>query len=159
MYYDTLLSPFGEVYLLADDLGLRRLTLEKLAHPRCNTWIHSPEIMSPYSRQLDEYFAGVRRTFDLKLAPEGTVFQKQVWQQLQSIPFGETLSAEDIAEDLGMPHATQAVRMAANMNPIPIIIPCHRLTIEAHLMTEYRYGESMKKALLEMECGKASMVN
>jgi methylated-DNA-[protein]-cysteine S-methyltransferase len=104
--------------------------------------------------QLDEYFTGTRRVFELKLEPQGTEFQKKVWNALLRIPFGETRSYRQIAEAIGHPLAWRAVGQAANRNPIPIIIPCHRLVGAGGSLTGYAGGLYLKKRLLELEQGR-----
>lgn len=101
--------------------------------------------------QLMEYFAGKRRTFSLPLAPKGTPFQKEVWQALSSIPYGQTRSYADIAAQVGRPKAFRAVGMANNRNPIPIVIPCHRAVGSSGDMVGYAYGTKIKRYLLELE--------
>lgn len=101
--------------------------------------------------QLMEYFAGKRRTFSLPLAPKGTPFQKEVWQALSSIPYGQTRSYADIAAQVGRPKAYRAVGMANNRNPIPIVIPCHRVVGSSGDMVGYAYGTKIKRYLLELE--------
>ena len=101
--------------------------------------------------QLMEYFAGKRRTFSLPLAPKGTPFQKEVWQALSSIPYGQTRSYADIAAQVGRPKAFRAVGMANNRNPIPIIIPCHRVVGSSGDRVGYAYGTRIKRYLLELE--------
>lgn len=101
--------------------------------------------------QLMEYFAGKRRTFSLPLAPKGTPFQKEVWQTLSSIPYGQTRSYADIAAQVGRPKAFRAVGMANNRNPIPIVIPCHRVVGSSGDMVGYAYGTKIKRYLLELE--------
>lgn len=101
--------------------------------------------------QLMEYFAGKRRTFSLPLAPKGTPFQKEVWQALSSIPYGQTRSYADIAAQVGRPKAFRAVGMANNRNPIPVVIPCHRVVGSSGDMVGYAYGTKIKRYLLELE--------
>ena len=101
--------------------------------------------------QLMEYFAGKRRTFSPPLAPNGTPFQKEVWQALSSIPYGQTRSYADIAAQVGRPKAFRAVGMANNRNPIPIVIPCHRVVGSSGDMVGYAYGTKIKRYLLELE--------
>jgi methylated-DNA-[protein]-cysteine S-methyltransferase len=102
-------------------------------------------------RQLSEYFSGNRREFDLLLAPVGTEFQKQVWKELQSIPFGEKKSYLDIATGLGNKNLTRAVGAANGKNPIAIVIPCHRVIGEDGKLTGYAGGLWRKEWLLDME--------
>ncbi|MFD4638247.1 methylated-DNA--[protein]-cysteine S-methyltransferase [Lentzea sp. NPDC058436] len=102
-------------------------------------------------RQLDEYFDGTRRTFDLPLAPRGSAFERSVWTLLTSIPYGETRTYGQLAEELGDPRAAQAVGNANGWNPISIIVPCHRVVGARGGLTGYAGGLSRKRYLLELE--------
>lgn len=101
--------------------------------------------------ELREYFAGTRREFDIPIAPEGTDFQRQVWAALCSIPYGETRSYGEIAAQVGNPRAARAVGLANNKNPIPIIVPCHRVIGADGSMTGYAGGLEAKELLLKLE--------
>lgn len=101
--------------------------------------------------QLAEYLAGKRTKFDLKLAPKGTAFQQKVWKELLKIPYGQTRSYKDLAIAIGKPKAARAVGMALNKNPIPLIIPCHRVIGSNGNLTGFALGLETKKWLLEME--------
>lgn len=101
--------------------------------------------------QLNEYFDGQRKSFDLKLNPEGTDFQKDVWKELLKIPFGERRTYQDIANSVGDPGASRAVGNANNRNPIPIIIPCHRVLGSDGKLTGYAGGMQKKEWLLNHE--------
>jgi len=102
-------------------------------------------------QQLAEYFAGQRREFDLPLAPRGTPFERSVWDELRRIPFGETRSYADIARALGKPAATRAVGRANGANPIPIVVPCHRVIGSNGSLTGFGGGLDTKARLLELE--------
>ena len=102
-------------------------------------------------RQLDEYFSGTRRSFELPLRLCGTPFQQRVWSALCEIPYGETRSYRDIAEAVGSPRAYRAVGMANNRNPILILVPCHRVIGADGALVGYGGGLDMKRALLELE--------
>ena len=102
-------------------------------------------------RQLDEYFAGTRTTFDFPLRLQGTPFQEKVWAALRDIPYGETRSYQQIAQAIGQPKACRAVGMANHRNPIYIVVPCHRVVGANGALTGYGGGLDMKKALLELE--------
>lgn len=102
-------------------------------------------------RQLEEYFAGIRAGFSLPLAPEGTVFQKAVWKQLEAIPYGETRTYGQIAAAVGNPNASRAVGGANHNNPIAIVIPCHRVIGANGKLTGYAGGIDLKEALLRIE--------
>lgn len=101
--------------------------------------------------ELEEYFAGKRKNFDLPLAGEGTDFQKQVWEQLQRIPYGETRTYGEIAKIMGRPKASRAIGMANHNNPILILVPCHRVIGADGSLTGYAAGIEAKKYLLEFE--------
>lgn len=102
-------------------------------------------------RQLEEYFAGRRRTFELPLAPQGTPFCKKVWECLLTIPYGETRTYQEIAIQAGNPKACRAVGMANNRNPIPIIVPCHRVIGKNGTLVGYAGGLEWKETLLKVE--------
>ncbi|MDD2560131.1 MAG: methylated-DNA--[protein]-cysteine S-methyltransferase [Bacteroidales bacterium] len=102
-------------------------------------------------KQLDEYFAGERQVFDLPLRLPGTSFQKVVWEALQQIPYGTVLSYSQVAQAIGRPKAQRAVGMACNRNPVPIIVPCHRVLGSGGQLTGYAGGLELKVQLLKLE--------
>ena len=110
----------------------------------------TPIIKKAYE-QLSEYFAGARKEFELPLAPQGTEFQKKVWAELQEIPYGETRSYGQIAATIGNPGAGRAVGMANHKNPLPIVVPCHRVIGAGGSLTGYAGGLDIKRTLLELE--------
>ena len=123
-------SPIGLLFIAADDTGLRAVEFPENRHPvkREGDWHEGDHpLLDEAERQLGEYFAGKRRDFDLPLAPRGTDFQLGVWQALRSIPFGETWSYAQLAARIGKTSAMRAVGAANGRNPIPIIVPCHRV--------------------------------
>jgi methylated-DNA-[protein]-cysteine S-methyltransferase len=101
--------------------------------------------------QLDEYFGGKRSTFTLTVRPDGTLFQRQVWSALQTIPYGATITYKELAERIGNPAAVRAVGRANGTNPIPIIIPCHRVIGADGSLTGFGGGLALKEALLRLE--------
>lgn len=103
------------------------------------------------AKQLDEYFAGKRTKFELKISPKGTEFQKKVWEELLKIPYGKTKSYQEIAEAVGKPKAQRAVGSACNKNPILLIIPCHRVVSKTGKLTGFACGIDRKEQLLKME--------
>ncbi|MCP3959529.1 MAG: methylated-DNA--[protein]-cysteine S-methyltransferase [bacterium] len=118
----------------------------------------SSERTARVTEQLQQYFDGERRDFDLELAPRGTDFQKQVWRQLLDIPAGETCTYADIARRLGRPGAARAVGRANATNPIPIVVPCHRVVGADGTLTGYAGGLPIKRGLLEIEgCAEPSL--
>lgn len=110
-----------------------------------------PEVLRLAVRELTEFFAGTRRIFTVPVAPEGTPFQQAVWTALQRIPYGETCSYRAVAEAVGNPKACRAVGMANHCNPIPIIIPCHRVVGANGHLTGYAGGLEIKSRLLRFE--------
>jgi methylated-DNA-[protein]-cysteine S-methyltransferase len=109
------------------------------------------ELLMEIVKQLDEYFDGTRKAFDLPIEPEGTEFQKKVWKALIEIPYGETKSYGQIAKIIGNDKAARAVGMANNKNPIAIIIPCHRVIGANGKLVGYAGGLELKEKLLELE--------
>jgi len=109
------------------------------------------------ARQLGEFFAGKRKTFDLPLAPEGSDFQKQVWAELVRIPYGETISYAELAKRMGRDGAARAVGRANATNPIAIVVPCHRVIGADGSLTGYAYGVELKRSLLDFERGQAHL--
>ncbi len=109
------------------------------------------EALSDVSQQIGEYFAGKRKDFDLPLSPAGTAFQMRVWQELQRIPHGETISYGELATRVGNPKASRAVGAANGQNPISLIIPCHRVIGSDKSLTGYGGGLNVKEALLKHE--------
>ena len=109
------------------------------------------EVIKKAIYQLDEYFAGRRREFDIPLLLVGTDFQKLVWNELQKIPFGKTVSYREMAQRIGLPTACRAVANANGANPLPIFIPCHRVIGSNHSLTGYAGGIEAKRKLLELE--------
>lgn len=112
------------------------------------------DLLAEAEKQLEEYFNGKRKEFQLPLAPEGTFFQRKVWAALQTIPYGETRSYKEIAIQTGNEKACRAVGMANNRNPISILIPCHRVIGSDGKLVGYAGGLDRKKFLLELENGK-----
>ncbi|MFI5264282.1 MAG: methylated-DNA--[protein]-cysteine S-methyltransferase [Candidatus Kapaibacterium sp.] len=141
------LSPLGPIEITGSDEGIASISFKE------NTPTHTTiaASLTLAISQLTEYFSGKRKEFSLPLAPEGTPFQKQVWQELQAIPFGEKRSYLDIAIKLGDKNLTRAVGAANGKNPIAIIIPCHRVVGENGALTGYAGGLWRKEWLLNFE--------
>jgi len=114
-------------------------------------WLQQEQPFRPAIAQLREYFAGTRRHFALALAPRGTPFQLAVWQVLRAIPYGQTRSYGEIARGLGRPEAARAVGLANGANPLPIIVPCHRVIGADGSLTGFGGGLPIKRALLQLE--------
>jgi methylated-DNA-[protein]-cysteine S-methyltransferase len=151
-FYD---SPVGRLVLIASDRGLRALLWQNEKHHqiRLQKTIkdHSHAILLQTGRQLDEYFSGQRKKFDVALDPQGTPFQLRVWETLRKIPFGKTLSYGEQAHLIGQPTAARAVGTANGKNPISIIVPCHRVIGKNGHLTGFGGGLVAKKKLLEIE--------
>ncbi|MDE1184727.1 methylated-DNA--[protein]-cysteine S-methyltransferase [Paraburkholderia sp.] len=148
-------SPVGQLKLIAKGAQLVAILWEDDRPDRVRLGpmseaSHSP-ILDDTERQLTEYFAGRRTRFELDLAFEGTAFQKQVWDALLTIPFGETRSYSDIAAQIGNPKAVRAVGAANGRNPISIIAPCHRVIGAAGHLTGFAGGLEAKAILLAVE--------
>ena len=152
----TVESPVGRLTLVATDDGLRALLFagdakryrrelakleEDSAHP----------VLAAAAGQLDEYFSGARRRFDLPLALQGTGFQKQVWRELTRIPYGKTRSYGEIAERLGSPGSCRAVGAANGRNPVAVVVPCHRVIGADGSLTGFGGGLDRKEYLLDLE--------
>lgn len=150
-------SPVGKLTLVETDGKLSIVQLSSHFNPA-----DLPEILSPVlletKKQLQEYFDGTRQNFDLPLSPQGTPFQSQVWQALLKIPYGETRSYQQIASMVGNPKACRAVGSANGKNPIMILIPCHRVITAGGKIGGYAGGLPMKKALLELETKRRSLL-
>jgi methylated-DNA-[protein]-cysteine S-methyltransferase len=152
-------SPVGRIMLTSDGDSLAGLYLQgQKDEPQLGphwTRADSLPLFADAATQLAEYFAGVRTVFALPLAPAGTPFQRSVWRELEAIPYGARLSYGDIARALGKPRATRAVGAAIGQNPVSIIIPCHRVVGSNGSLTGYGGGLDRKRALLELEAGRA----
>ncbi len=159
MRYATIDSDVvGPVLVVGDPLGLRQIRLldgEGAQGPE-STWRHDPSGLEEACAQLRAYFAGDLQVFDLDLAPVGTEFQRAAWDALQRIPYGRTSSYGDQAAALGRPTASRAVGAANGRNPLPIVVPCHRVVGRDGTLTGFRGGVALKRALLDHEARHAS---
>jgi methylated-DNA-[protein]-cysteine S-methyltransferase len=148
-------SPVGTLTLVASDKGLAAILWENDRADRVRLRVEEEDrdhpILVETERQLAEYFAGRRRVFTVKLDVAGTAFQQQVWKALLTIPFGETRSYRQIAEQIGRPHAVRAVGAANGRNPISIIAPCHRVIGTNGGLTGFAGGLDAKAYLLALE--------
>lgn len=153
MLYTQIESPLGPLLLVADDAGLRQILFVNGRH-RAKPEPSWKEDRAPHAetiRQLHAYFAGELENFDLQLAPEGTPFQLEVWRRLCDIPYGETISYGELASRIGNPKASRAVGLANGSNPLPIVIPCHRVIGSNGKLTGYGGGLPLKEKLLALE--------
>lgn len=159
-YVHTTPSPIGELTLIGDGDALTALCLP--------THRHRPPLApdartdaAPFHEvvaQLEAYFGGDRQDFDLPLAPRGTAFQQQVWEALRGIAYGTTTTYGDLARSIGNPGAVRAVGLANGRNPIPIILPCHRVVGADGSLTGYGGGLDAKRALLDLESRGARLL-
>jgi len=151
--YTQIESPLGPLLLVADDAGLRQILFVNGRHPARlqSSWKEDRAAFSEAISQLHAYFTGERENFDLQLAPEGTPFQLAVWHRLCDIPYGETISYGELATRIGNPKASRAVGLANGSNPIPIVIPCHRVIGSNGKLTGYGGGLPIKEKLLALE--------
>lgn len=162
MHYATLDSPLGPVLVAADDAGLRHISFlagtaalepapdwRREAAPR-------PGPLAEALRQLRAYFAGALQRFELPLAPRGTAFQQVVWRALREIPYGETIAYGELARRIGRPSASRAVGAANGRNPLPIVVPCHRVIGSTGRLTGFAGGLHLKEGLLDLERGRAA---
>ena len=153
MYYCYLTTPIGDLLLAGEDE-----TLSLVAFPEGSMrrdpepdWIYNEKQFANARQQLTEYFDGERKEFDLPLSLAGTEFQLRVLDELRRIPYGETTSYGDIAARIGKPKAMRAVGAANGRNPIPIIVPCHRVIGSSGDLTGFGGGLDAKQALLQLE--------
>jgi methylated-DNA-[protein]-cysteine S-methyltransferase len=139
-----------DLRLVASASGIRAIEFDPRAVPECQRNDRNPILLEAV-RQLRAYFAGHLREFQLPLDLEGTDFQKRVWGQVAAIPYGETRSYLQIAQALGSPGAVRAVGAANGANPVPIVVPCHRVIGAKGKLVGYGGGLALKKRLLELE--------
>jgi methylated-DNA-[protein]-cysteine S-methyltransferase len=156
MQYRLLESPIGPLIVAGDEEGLRYLLFARgrdKARPQPE-WEEDRGLLKEPVKQLNAYFAGTLRDFDLPLAPQGTAFQTEVWRALCDIPYGETTSYGELAKRIGNAKAVRAVGLANGSNPIAIIIPCHRVIGSNGSLVGYGGGLPIKQALLALERGQ-----
>jgi methylated-DNA-[protein]-cysteine S-methyltransferase len=158
-YASTFDTPLGTFVAAVDGAGAL-LAIDFDERGPISTWedvVHDERRLRPVARALERYFAGELREFELELAPEGTPFQRRVWGELRRIPYGETIAYSELARRLGDPRAVRAVGRANGANPIPIVVPCHRVIGADGTLTGYAGGLERKRALLALEakhCGR-----
>jgi methylated-DNA-[protein]-cysteine S-methyltransferase len=146
-------TPIGPLLLAGDQTGLRLLSFaaSRRAQKPNPGWREKRSSFTDVIQQLDEYFCGKRREFDVRLALDGTEFQLRVWNRLLQIPYGETLAYGQLAREIGAPRAARAVGLANGANPIPIIVPCHRVIGSNGSLTGFGGGLPLKNKLLALE--------
>ncbi len=156
--YRTVSTPLGDITAVADEDGLTHVILAGDDGSVLADASEGGPVVDAAAQQLAEWFAGERMSFDVPLAPQGTEFQQTVWKALCDVPFGATATYGDIAKSIGQPTATRAVGAANGRNPIPIIIPCHRVIGASGELTGYSGGGGVdtKRRLLDHESGTLS---
>ncbi|MBV8845225.1 MAG: methylated-DNA--[protein]-cysteine S-methyltransferase [Bryobacterales bacterium] len=162
MNYFYIETPIGKLLIAGDADSVRHIRFpEKGAAASADAgWIEGATgPLRESARQLKEYFDGRRMEFDLPLLPEGTQFQKSVWRKLQDIPYGQTISYGELARRVGSPKASRAVGAANGQNPIPIVIPCHRVIGANGKLTGFGGGLPTKEALLALESRQLTLGN
>ena len=160
MYYCYLSTPIGDLLLAGDQDALSLVGFPEgtKRHDPEPEWIYNEQPLASARQQLTEYFAGKRKDFDLPLSLHGTEFQLLVLEELKTIPYGETTSYGDIAKRIGRPKAVRAVGAANGRNPIPIIVPCHRVIGSSGDLTGFGGGLDTKTALLRLEAENSGLL-
>ncbi|HEY2344434.1 MAG TPA: methylated-DNA--[protein]-cysteine S-methyltransferase [Xanthomonadaceae bacterium] len=153
MWFDAFDTRIGKLTIAGDDAGLRHVLFpdNKYDAPHREAWKRDAGALREAREQLLAYFDGGRRTFDLALAPVGTSFQLKVWNTLARIPYGATWSYRDVAERIASPKAVRAVGAANGRNPLPIVLPCHRVIGADGSLTGFGGGLPLKRFLLQHE--------
>ena len=157
MYYTVFETELCKMTIVGDENGITHLHLTCEESPESFTierdWEKNKSFFTEEIRQINEYLEGQRKTFDVIVNPQGTAFQHMVWEALMDIPYGKTVDYADIAQRVNNPGAYRAVGAANAKNPIPIIIPCHRVIGSDGSLTGYAYGVNMKEKLINLERG------
>ncbi len=153
LYWHEIDSPVGRLLLAGDGRSLIHLGFQSGPRPQvpAGGWVADAAPFGAAIGQLGEYFAGRRRSFDLPLAPRGTEFQRRVWRALTGIPYGTTISYGELARRIGRPSASRAVGLANGANPLPIVVPCHRVIGADGSLTGFGGGLPIKRKLLALE--------
>lgn len=165
LFFEHADTPIGTLTLAADADGLRHIEFPDNRHPVSREgWIPgasdaAADVLRTTRRQLREYFEGTRHAFDLPLRPQGTAFQMDVWQMLATIPWGATWSYRDLARAIGKSEAVRAVGAANGRNPLPIVLPCHRVIGADGSLTGFGGGLPIKAALLRLEGALPAQAN
>lgn len=156
LFFESFQSPLGRLYVVCDKSNLKAVVFSKswndFKSESTDKLIQKhTSLTQKVIRQLEQYFSQKRKTFDLPLKPEGTEFQKKAWSVLQTIPVGKTMSYQEQATKAGKKAAVRAIGAANGKNPIPIVIPCHRVIGKNGRLTGYAGGLSIKEKLLKLE--------
>jgi methylated-DNA-[protein]-cysteine S-methyltransferase len=153
LYWHEIDSPVGRLLLAGDGESLIQVCFQSGPRPSRpqSSWRQDAAPFRAAIAQLEEYFAGRRQAFELPLAPRGTEFQRRVWRALGAIPYGRTISYGELARRIGRPSASRAVGLANGANPLPIIVPCHRVIGADGSLTGFGGGLPIKRKLLALE--------
>jgi len=153
IYYDILPSPIGDLLLIAQEFALKEIIFQpkNQTHKVKHEWIQGSELLEQTKIELKAYFNGQLKEFTINLNPDGTPFQIQIWKEVKSIPYGQVCSYQDVANNIDHSSACRAVGRANAQNPIPIIIPCHRVIGKSGKLTGYAGGLDRKQSLLNLE--------
>lgn len=159
MEYVIVDSPIGALLLAGESGVLQVLAFQSGTRARGPSpeWRHAPQAFAGVRAELDRYFAGSLREFASPLRPAGTEFQQRVWRELRRIPYGETISYLELATRIGNPKAVRAVGLANGANPLPVIVPCHRVIGSNGSLTGFGGGLPLKRALLDHERGQGRL--
>lgn len=151
-------SPIGKLTLVSDGAAITYLAFENNKYPIADAPRGTDKIIEKACKELDAYFAGKLKSFTVPVRPEGTAFQVSAWKALQMIPYGVTRSYGEQAKAIGRPKAVRAIGAANGRNPIPIIIPCHRVIGADGSLTGFGGGMKTKQFLLELEQGRTRLL-
>ncbi|MDE5421566.1 methylated-DNA--[protein]-cysteine S-methyltransferase [Ancylomarina sp. DW003] len=153
LYFDILSSPIGNLLLLAQEFALKEIVFppDDHEHEIQDNWIQGSELLEATKKELKAYFEGHLKEFSVQVNPDGTPFQIKIWKEVMSIPFGSVCSYQDVANGIDNSSACRAVGRANSQNPIPIIIPCHRVIGKSGKLTGYSGGLHRKEELLKLE--------
>jgi len=159
LLFDRFDSPIGVLTIAGDERGLSHVLFPENRHPARGRedWHYAPDALPEAREQLLQFLHGERNSFDLVLAPRGTPFQLRVWRALADIPFGRTWSYVDLARHIDHPTASRAVGAANGRNPLPIVLPCHRVIGSNGALTGFGGGLDTKAALLQLEARRDSL--
>ena len=157
VYFDRIDSPLGAMHLASDGDALTGAWFDEQRYPPVIDARWKPRrdlpVLQRAATMLDEYFAGKRKAFDIALAPQGTPFQRAVWDQIYRVPYGKMIAYRDLAGRTGRPDAVRAAGAATGRNPLSIFVPCHRIVGADGSLTGYAGGLDRKRALLALERG------
>ncbi|OGO27550.1 MAG: cysteine methyltransferase [Chloroflexi bacterium RBG_16_54_18] len=154
--YTIMTSPLGRILVARNAEGLTCINFQdgtEAVSPQAG-WRERASDLADATAQLEAYFRGELQQFEIPLAPYGTTFQRQVWQTMRAIPYGQTLTYAELARRVGRPQAARAVGGASSCNPLPVVVPCHRVVGSDGSLTGYAGGLHLKQALLDLERGK-----